>query len=122
MTGVFPLTFAVEKKPQGHGYTILEVDKTNPYFGVGEVLHGHEFHYSRIADWKEDQVALTFKVRRGHGIDGRRDGLCYKNVLAIYSHVHVSGTKGWAPGLFGQAVAYQDIPFCGRQIPDALNF
>ncbi len=32
MAGVFPHVIGVSKKPQGHGYTILEVDSTNPYF------------------------------------------------------------------------------------------
>ena len=107
MTGVFPLRFVLDKSPHGHGYTILDVDVPNPYFPRGEVLHGHEFHYSHIPDWEEGTCSLVFKMRRGRGIHGGRDGLLYKNCLATYSHVHASGAKGWAKALLEQAVYYQ---------------
>jgi cobyrinic acid a,c-diamide synthase len=130
MTGVFPLTIELKRSPQGHGYTILEVDKPNPYFKVGEVICGHEFHYSRIVDLAEKEMPLAFKVRRGCGVDGRRDGLYYRNVLATYSHLHVLGTKEWAEGLFDQAISYgqkpgrkrEDVPFNEGNLPAALNF
>ena len=32
MVGLFPYDFVMGKKPQGHGYTILEVARDNPYF------------------------------------------------------------------------------------------
>ena len=107
MAGVFPLRFVLDGSPQGHGYTILEVDTPNPYFPTGEILHGHEFHYSHIPDWEEGRFTLAFNVRRGHGIHGRKDGLCYKNVLATYSHLHAVGAKGWAKALLGQAIYYK---------------
>ncbi len=31
MTGVFPITFCLERKPQAHGYTIVEVFRENPF-------------------------------------------------------------------------------------------
>jgi cobyrinic acid a,c-diamide synthase len=108
MVGVFPLDFVLDRRPQGHGYTILEVDQPNPYFPTGEILHGHEFHYSHILDWKEESFTLALNVRRGYGINGRKDGLCYKNVLATYSHLHASGAKRWARALFEQALFYKD--------------
>ena len=107
MAGVFPLRFVLDGSPQGHGYTMIEVDTPNPYFPIGEILHGHEFHYSHIPDWEEENVTFAFNLRRGQGIHGRRDGLCYKNVLATYSHLHAVGAKGWAKALWGQAICYQ---------------
>ena len=106
MAGVFPLRFVVDGKPQGHGYTILEVDTPNPYFPIGQILHGHEFHYSRILDGEEGQFTFAFNVKRGYGIQGQRDGLCYKNVLATYSHLHAVGAKGWAKAIWEQAISY----------------
>jgi cobyrinic acid a,c-diamide synthase len=130
MAGVFPLTFILERRPQAHGYTVLEVIESNPYFSIGETLHGHEFHYSRIIEEKECELALAFKVKRGYGIDGRKDGLCYKNVLATYSHVHTLGTKSWAKGLFDRAVLYSQNSrkekeaalYCEKGLSVALNF
>jgi cobyrinic acid a,c-diamide synthase len=107
MAGVFPMTLCLRRRPQGHGYTVLKVEKPNPYFPVGCTLRGHEFHYSRPLEVKFDRISFVFRVERGYGFDGKRDGLCYKNVLATYSHVHALGTKEWAGALVQQAKAYK---------------
>ncbi|MDD1712156.1 MAG: hydrogenobyrinic acid a,c-diamide synthase (glutamine-hydrolyzing) [Methanoregulaceae archaeon] len=111
MVGVLPVVFGMEKRPQGHGYTVLEVDRENPFFPVGTRLRGHEFHYSRILSWKTAGEELVFRVKRGVGIDGKRDGLCRKNVLSTFTHLHALGTPEWAEGLVGRARQYRD----GRQ-------
>lgn len=104
MVGVFPVSFTVERRPQGHGYTVLEVQEANPYFPLGTVLRGHEFHYSRPRP--RQSLPLAFRVRRGAGFDGRGDGLVYKNTLACYTHLHALGTPQWAERLVSQARRY----------------
>jgi cobyrinic acid a,c-diamide synthase len=107
MTGVFPVSFTVEKKPQGHGYTRLTVDRENPYFRPGVELRGHEFHYSRPVDYRPDQVHLACEVVRGTGFDRGRDALYYKNVFASYTHLHGLTEAGWARSLIRLARAYR---------------
>jgi cobyrinic acid a,c-diamide synthase len=99
MVGSLPVTFSLEKKPQAHGYTIIEVEHANPYFPENIILKGHEFHYSRVLEIKENNTYMAFKVKRGRGIVDNRDGLCYKNVLASYTHLHALGASEWADGL-----------------------
>ena len=102
MTSVLPADFILEKRPQAHGYTVLEVKRQNPFFDSGVIIRGHEFHYSRIVNIDElPETALG--VQRGVGIDGKADGLLYKNVLAAYTHVHALGTPEWAQGLVKKA-------------------
>jgi cobyrinic acid a,c-diamide synthase len=98
MVGVLPFQFVMEKKPQGHGYTILEVTRPNPYFRIGTIIKGHEFHYSKAVSTKPDEAEadFVFTVRRGNGIDGNNDGFCKKNLLATYTHIHGAGDSGWA--------------------------
>jgi len=98
MAGVFPVDLAMRDKPVGHGYTLMEIDTDNPYFEVGTQIKGHEFHYSGPVSEKLD-TTTTMSVQRGFGIDGRRDGLLYKNCLACYTHIHASGVKGWASAM-----------------------
>jgi cobyrinic acid a,c-diamide synthase len=107
MAGVLPVGFGMEKRPQGHGYTVLEVEKENPFFPVGRILKGHEFHYSRVLWLKEGRAYLVHRVRRGSGIDGVWDGLCFKNVLATYSHLHALGCAEWADALVEKAMLYR---------------
>ena len=108
MVGIFPVVFNVDEKPWGHGYTILKSDAPNPFFKSGSVIRGHEFHYSKVEEWKEDQISLAFKVERGFGFNGKRDGLCYKNVLSTYTHIHALGEKRWASALVKKAEFYKN--------------
>jgi len=111
MVGALPLDFVFHKKPQGHGYTILETCEQNPFYSVGKILRGHEFHYSRaVLKGEKEPVHFAFKVQRGHGIDGAKDGICRKNVLGTYTHVHAAGESGWAKGLIKAALEYKKQP------------
>jgi cobyrinic acid a,c-diamide synthase len=105
MVAALPLRCVMEKKPQGHGYTILEVTGQNPYYPVGETLRGHEFHYSRPLLDEAEQIHSVFKVHRGRGLDGERDGLVKKNLLATYTHLHAAGNTLWGKSLFREALA-----------------
>ncbi len=107
MVGALPFSVLLEKKPQGHGYTILEVVADNPYFPVGTRLRGHEFHYSRLIEPDLDRLRLVFQLARGQGIIDQRDGICYRNVLATYTHLHALATPEWAPALVRRAIQYQ---------------
>ncbi|NNL76160.1 MAG: cobyrinate a,c-diamide synthase [Desulfobacterales bacterium] len=109
MAGILPVTFDFYKRPQGHGYTIVHVEGENPYYDVGTVIKGHEFHYSRVSNWAGDKNDLVFRMKRGVGIDKDRDGILYKNVLATYTHVHALGTPGWAGALVRNAIEFKKL-------------
>lgn len=96
MVGALPFDAILEKKSQGHGYTVMQPIKENGYFQVGQVVQGHEFHHSRLINIDESQVDFAYKVERGKGIDGDRDGILYKNVFASYNHIHSLATPQWA--------------------------
>lgn len=101
MAGVIPADVDVVGRPQGHGYVEAEVRYENPFYPVGTLLRGHEFHHSRLKAVRGIHCALH--LRRGHGIDGGSDGIVYKNVFASYMHVHASGTPQWAKGFVALA-------------------
>ncbi|MBW1835502.1 MAG: cobyrinate a,c-diamide synthase [Deltaproteobacteria bacterium] len=109
MTGVLPIVFSFSKKPQGHGYSIVLVEGENPYFKVGTKIRGHEFHYSKVLKWGGADKDLVFRMQRGKGIHNSRDGICYKNVLATYSHIHALGTPGWAEAMVHNAGVYKKL-------------
>lgn len=111
MAEVFSAVFTLEEKPCGHGYTVLRSDRANPYFETGVTLRGHEFHYSQVEEWKADQNAFAFEVKRGFGFDGKRDGLVHRNVLSLYTHIHALGEKRWAGALIQRARLYKENRF-----------
>jgi cobyrinic acid a,c-diamide synthase len=108
MVGVLPFTIGISSKPQGHGYTTIEVNAPNPFFPTGQVLRGHEFHYSYVLNIAEKPGSFfAFRMKRGKGISGGMDGFCYRNVLATYTHVHALGTREWVHGVMSSAAEYK---------------
>jgi cobyrinic acid a,c-diamide synthase len=106
MTAVLPVDFVLEKKPQAHGYTILESGGASPFLDNGVIIRGHEFHYSRPVN-DDIPLPMAYRLIRGHGIDGKEDGAVYKNVLATYTHLHALGTPEWAGSLVKKAQEYR---------------
>ncbi|HYA27050.1 MAG TPA: cobyrinate a,c-diamide synthase [Thermodesulfovibrionales bacterium] len=109
MAGIFPMVFSLDRKPQAHGYSVVEVVRKNPFYSEGTALRGHEFHYSRACgDMNEiEPFYYAFRMKRGHGIYNKMDGICYKNVLATYTHLHAFGAQEWTEGVIRQAVEYK---------------
>jgi cobyrinic acid a,c-diamide synthase len=108
MAGVLPVVFGFSKKPQGHGYTVVSVEHENPYYKIGSEIKGHEFHYSKVIKWRGTDKDLAFGMKRGSGFLNKRDGVCYKNVLATYTHIHALGTTSWAGALVRNAMAFKN--------------
>lgn len=110
MTGIFPIGFSIEKKPQAHGYTLVEVVRENPFYPVGTLLRGHEFHYSKPVNTREvmESFNYAFRMNRGRGIYKNMDGICYKNVFATYTHLHAYGAGEWVEGMIRLATAYKN--------------
>ncbi len=108
MSGVLPLDFELCRKPQAHGYTIVTVVKRNPFYPKGTVLKGHEFHYSSVSGFtRQPGAGFAFSMQRGEGILGKKDGICYRNVLATYTHLHAYGSPQWAAGMIRAALLYR---------------
>jgi cobyrinic acid a,c-diamide synthase len=114
MAGVLPVDIDVDSAPQGHGYVEMMVDSPNPFYDVGTVLRGHEFHYSRIAVASANASApfsgesamprsepppTVCAVSRGTGAFAKRDGLIVNHVWASYTHLHAGATPEWAEGV-----------------------
>jgi len=101
MVGVIPAELELCSRPQGHGYVRVEVAHENPLFPRGLTFWGHEFHHSKMSF--KDDLSFAYWVKRGHGIDGRVDGIVYKNVFAAYTHLYAPGVPGWAEALVSLA-------------------
>ncbi|KRI00117.1 cobyrinate a,c-diamide synthase [Curvibacter sp. PAE-UM] len=97
MVGALPGDVTLHTKPVGRGYVSLAASAAMPWPGLqGRELRGHEFHYSAIEGLPADSL-YAWRVTRGHGVDGKVDGLVHRNVLAGYAHLRSLGPEGWAP-------------------------
>jgi cobyrinic acid a,c-diamide synthase len=96
MVGAIPADTVMHTRPQGRGYVRLAETAHMPWGGDHGEIHAHEFHYSALENLGGD-LHYAYEVKRGTGIDGHRDGLVYRNVLACYAHLrHVDGNP-WVP-------------------------
>ncbi len=106
MCGVINAEVTVQAKPVGHGYVISEITRDNPFFAVGTVVYGHEFHYSQLRFAAEPDFAC--RMRRGFGVNGKADGVILNNVFASYAHIHAWGVPEWAPAFVSAARARRE--------------
>jgi cobyrinic acid a,c-diamide synthase len=107
MADLFPVDLEMSKKPIGHGYTMIEIDRANPFFKNGTVIKGHEFHYSYPAG--DSKLKGCMKMKTGFGLDGVRDGLVFNNTLACYMHLHADSCHDWAVSIVEKASEFRAI-------------
>jgi cobyrinic acid a,c-diamide synthase len=96
MVGVIAADTVMHERPQGRGYVHLAETAQMPWSDGprgGEIL-AHEFHYSALENLDGD-FRYAYEVKRGTGIDGRRDGLIYRNLLASYTHLRDVDGNHW---------------------------
>ena len=99
MVGAIPADIVMHSRPVGRGY--VELRETGrglwPLAGAAGTprIRAHEFHYSSVENLPP-AIEFAYDVERGYGIDGRHDGLIYKNLLASYSHLRDVGGHRWA--------------------------
>ena len=100
MVGAIPADVAMHRRPRGRGYVVLEPTGDAPWAPRARgALHAHEFHHSSLENVESPSGPgwrYAYRVRRGHGIDGERDGIVIGNLLASYGHLRdVEGCR-WA--------------------------
>lgn len=101
MVGALPCSVKMNLKPKGHGYiNMITTGNTSDnilngtFFDEGMEIKAHEFHYSELQT--QDNLMFAYDVTRGYGVDGKHDGILYKNVFASYAHLHARATPEWA--------------------------
>jgi cobyrinic acid a,c-diamide synthase len=95
MAGVLPADIVMHARPVGRGYVHLRETGRGPWPARAALIRAHEFHYSSVENLAPG-LAFAYDVERGHGIDGRHDGIVYKNLLASYAHLRDVAEHHWA--------------------------
>ena len=97
MVGAIPADVVMHRRPRGRGYVVLEPTGDAPWAPRTEgPVHAHEFHHSSLENLDGSDWRYAYRVRRGRGIDGERDGIVIGSLLASYGHLRdVEGCR-WA--------------------------
>lgn len=94
MVGIINGRVVMHDKPVGRGHVELIKSSSHPWLLSNDSIKAHEFHYSRLSlDAKLSNYA--YKVKRGYGVNGKYDGIKYKNLLATYSHLRDTKKTTW---------------------------
>ena len=97
MVGAIPGDTVMHDRPQGRGYVKLRETGKSPWPRAPDPtveIRAHEFHYSTLENIA-GELNYAYDVTRGTGIDGKHDGLLYRNVLACYTHMRDVGSNHW---------------------------
>lgn len=94
MVGAIDGKVVMNSKPVGRGYVELAQHLRHPWPMESDIIRAHEFHYSNITLNKKIN-SFAYKVKRGYGINGKYDGVLYKNLLATYSHLRDTNQSMW---------------------------
>ncbi|MDE1990177.1 MAG: cobyrinate a,c-diamide synthase [Betaproteobacteria bacterium] len=98
MVGAIPGDVVMHSRPVGRGYVHLSENPGHPWprpRDPAQEIRAHEFHYSSLENLPADS-RFAYQVKRGHGIDGRHDGLMVHRLLASYTHLRTIGGCAWA--------------------------
>ncbi len=99
MTGCFPFSAVMSKKMRSLGYRQISLKQDTLIGSCGDVLRGHEFHYSSLEGNTIDHSVIQ-RVYHTAGRDGQEvsvDGYQRGNTLGSYLHVHFDSMAGAAP-------------------------
>ncbi len=104
MVGVIQADAVMCERPCGRGYVRVEETLDMPWTNSDDatpVYAGHEFHHAKLVNFG-GEMKTAYKVLRGDGIGGGKDGIVYANLLA--SFVHLRSTNSDWPARFARFV------------------
>jgi cobyrinic acid a,c-diamide synthase len=100
MVGVIAADTVMRDRPQGRGLVVIEETEDAPWrdpqgTSARVTIAAHEFHYAALENL-DPATRFAYAVRRGHGIDGRHDGIVVANTLASFTHLRDTSRCHWA--------------------------
>ncbi len=127
MVGAIPADARMYERPQGRGLVTLEETREFPWPTVGsaKTIPAHEFHYAGLENIAPE-ASFAYRVKRGHGVDGARDGLVWGPVLASFSHLRDTAANPWVRRFVervraGRAASRPSVASIAASIPAAKS-
>jgi cobyrinic acid a,c-diamide synthase len=76
-------------------YTLAKATRPNILTRSGDIVRGHEFHFSALQDLPRD-AEFAYDLKRGVGISGGHDGWTCYSTLASYMHTNFASDERMA--------------------------
>lgn len=107
MAGLIPAVCKMQKRLAGMGYVEARVLQDNVLAKAGEVVRGHEFHYSRMEPHVEPEFEYAYTLSGSKYKTPFREGYISDNLLATYVHLHLSANPELAARFVEQCGKYK---------------
>lgn len=103
LAGIVPGFCRMEGRLIGMGYRRARALRNTLFGKRGEMIHGHEFHYSSM----RPLIASFPWAYAWKGRPGGKEGFASSNVLASYLHIHFTGNPEIAKSFLRACLRYQ---------------
>jgi cobyrinic acid a,c-diamide synthase len=105
--GIIPAEVKMTNSLVAMGYVEATAQKDSIIARKGDVIRGHEFHYSRLEGIGAGQAA--FSLRGAKGGEFRGDGYAQANVLGTYVHLHLRSNPQAAHNFLNACRKYHQL-------------
>ena len=111
MVGAIPADARMTDRPQGRGLIVLEETGKAPWSVREGPFPAHEFHYAAL-EGLAPGAKFGYSVRRGAGVDGRRDGVVIGSLMAGFSHLRNTLAYPWVDRFvdYARSARGADVP------------
>ncbi len=107
MVGAIPVSSQIDSPRLSLGYRTVQALNDGPLLRQGEVVRGHEFHWSVL-----ESNAKTNNAYRILEKDGRQEGFQKNNLLASYIHLHLGSLPSMALRFIENCRQFRDSGNC----------
>ncbi len=108
MVGVIPATCNMQSKLQTVGYVEATALTDNVLCAAGDVLRGHEFHFSQmIIDDSHEKFPWAFEFKKTRTGEVYTGGYFHHNIVASYLHIHFAGNERNALRFLNKCIVFK---------------
>ena len=106
MAGLVPGVCEMQKKLQRVGYVTGKALRKSIIADEGDILKGHEFHFSTLAC--DDDFPWAYNLKGTRQKEGHLEGFARGNVLASYLHLSFEGNPKAADKFLASCLSYKN--------------
>jgi cobyrinic acid a,c-diamide synthase len=106
MVGCFPFTARMHSRLKALGYREITLTQDTVIGPSGQVIRGHEFHYSELRT-SESSTATVYRLTDRAGVDRPPQGYYTHRTLGSYTHLHFGSQPQVAEHFVSACAAYR---------------
>ncbi len=108
MCGAFPFRTRMHGRLRRLGYREVRLEADTVIGSKGEVVRGHEFHYSDLVSTElSEKISTAYAVTGSRGAMAKAEGYQVRRTLGSYVHLHFGSTPACATAFVEECRQYR---------------